>query len=108
MGQALTVAKLCERKLCRTLRSVFLGERKPTSQDLFAAEALVQKEKSVHIQHWIEVLDYISNIDFHGFIMDDREGRTMFTFFPSSTQHKEFKSGQVLNPPQFTAVTDRF
>lgn len=92
VGQSLTVAKLCERKLCGTLRSVFFGEKKPT-QDLLATEASIGGGNSGHIQYWVEILDYVGDVDFHGFIVEDEKGKTMFTFLKASDQHKELKPG---------------
>lgn len=106
-GQALTVARLCERELCETLRAAFLGERKSVMQDslatgVAAAAVVVEhgssrdydaRRKSVPLEAYIEILDYVGGNDFHGFIAKKGVERGLFVFFGEELLHKDLKAG---------------
>ena len=121
-GQALTVARLCERELCETLRRAFLGERKSVKQDSLATgvdnEVMVRmaggsqqyndgdrngaNRKSIgHIsalpllEAYIEILDYVGGNDFHGFVAQKGTERGLFVFLGEELLHKDLKAGLV-------------
>ena len=93
-GQALTVAKLCERELCETLRAAFLGERQSLIQDSLATGVLEDiYDYGARLEAYVEILDYVGGNDFHGFIAKKGAERGLFVFFGQGLLHKDLKSG---------------
>ena len=90
---ALTVAKLCERMLCKTLRAAFLGERKVARQGLLASGAQDVQHDDYSLESWVEVLDNVGDINFHGFTVRNALQNCMFITLDSPLEGSDLKSG---------------
>jgi len=108
-GAAYHIREECERLVCETMKSVFLGEEGHSGNGsiLMGANAHTPPDESVDayndyfatgrnsllIDAWIEVWDYAGGCSFRGFVGGDGDQKSLFAFFDSAVVGRDLKQG---------------